>query len=353
MATTSYKCPSCGAGIHYKPAYKKFKCDFCLSEYDEVELSNQRENIDETHAHEHTHEHRVDEDMGVLNSYHCKSCGAEVVTDETTTATFCYYCHNPVIISNRLKGEFLPNKIIPFKIDNKKAKETFLNWVGRKKFVPDDFTSQSQLEKITGIYLPYWWVDYKADVDYVGEGRSIRVWRAGGREYTETKQYEIVRKGEIDINNVTELAFTKINKDLLNGIGPYDESEAIPFSKPYLSGFFAEQYDIGREKIEPTIEEQVNRYYKYLINESIQGYNNVKNIRNLIDLDVKSWNYTLLPAWILTYSYNGKTYVFAVNGQNGRSYGELPLSRKRMTSAFGMIFSVVFIVLLLGGMFIW
>ena len=38
MATTSYKCLNCGAGIHYKPDIKKFKCDFCLSEYDEVDL---------------------------------------------------------------------------------------------------------------------------------------------------------------------------------------------------------------------------------------------------------------------------------------------------------------------------
>ncbi len=347
MATTSYKCLSCGAGIHYKPAYGKFKCDFCLSEYDEAELLNQSKDIDQSH------EHSLDEDMGILNTYHCESCGAEVVTDETTTSTFCYYCHNPVIISHRLQGEFLPNKIIPFKIDKEKAKKTFLKWVGMKKFVPDDFTNLSRLEKITGIYLPYWWVDYEADVDYVGEGRNIRIWRAGGREYTETKKYEVVRKGKIDINNVAELAFSKINKDLLNGIGPYDENEAIPFSKPYLSGFFAEQYDIERDKIEPIIEEQVNRYYNYLVNESIQGYSNIKNIRNDIDLDVKSWNYTLLPAWILTYSYNGKTYVFAVNGQNGRSYGELPLSRKRLSGAFGGLFAATSIILLLGGMFIW
>lgn len=340
MSTTSYKCINCGAGIHYKPDLKKFKCDFCLSEYSEVELSNPQI---------HTHDH----DEEVLNVYNCKSCGAEVVTDETTTSTFCYYCHNPVIISNRLKGEFLPNKIIPFTIDKERAKETFLKWVGRKKFIPSDFTSTSQLEKITGIYLPYWWVDYMADVDYLGEGRTIRVWRAGGREYTETKQYEVVRKGKIDINNVAELAFTKINKDLLNGIGPYDESEAIPFSKPYLSGFFAEQYDIEKEKIEPMIEEQVNRYNNYLISESIQGYNNIRNVKNNIDLDVKSWNYTLLPAWILTYIYNGKTYIFAVNGQNGRSYGELPLSKKRMSRAFGAIFVVTFVFLLLGGIFIW
>lgn len=345
MATTSYKCPSCGAGIHYKPTLKKFKCDFCLSEYIEADLINENKKQDENHIHD-----SIDEG---LNIYNCKSCGAEVVTDETTTSTFCYYCHNPVIISDRLKGEFLPNRMIPFKIDKERAKEVFLNWVGKKKFVPADFTSSSQLEKMTGIYLPYWLVDYEADVDYLGEGRNIRVWRVGDREYTETKQFEVVRKGKIDINNVSELAFTKINKDLLNGIGPYNVDEVIEFSKPYLSGFFAEQYDIDKEEIEPSIEEQVSRYNNNLVNESIQGYNSVKSIKNNVNLDAKAWNYTLLPAWILTYIYKGKTYIFAVNGQNGRAYGELPLSNKKISGAFGAIFGVVFITLLMGGMFIW
>lgn len=31
-------------------------------------------------------------------------------------------------------------------------------------------------------------VDYKGSIDYIGEGRKIRVWRSGSREYTETKK---------------------------------------------------------------------------------------------------------------------------------------------------------------------
>ena len=51
--------------------------------------------------------------------YICPSCGAEVVTDATTAATFCYYCHNPVVLSGKLSGEFLPDYVIPFAMDKK------------------------------------------------------------------------------------------------------------------------------------------------------------------------------------------------------------------------------------------
>ena len=341
MATASYKCPSCGAAIGYNPELKKFKCDYCLSQYTKDEM-------EDIYIQKHS-EPKIED----LKYYTCDSCGAQVISDETTTSTFCYYCHNPVILSNRLEGEFKPKKMIPFSIDKEKAKDSFMKWAGNKKFVPKDFTSSSQLEKITGIYLPYWWVDAKANIDYRGEGRNIRVWRSGDREYTETKKYQIVRQGEIDLNNISELAITKIDKILLNGIGPYRETEAVDFSMPYLSGFFAEKYNISKEEISPMIDEQINRYYSYLVGEVISGYQHVDSVDNAIDIKKKDWNYTLLPAWILTYIYHGKTYVYAVNGQTGKSFGELPLSNKRVFSAFGIIFGITFLALVLGGLLIW
>lgn len=341
MPTKSYKCPSCGAGIHFKPSLSKFKCDYCLSEYTEQEIEefNQKDLGDE---------------LGMeFVSYQCNSCGANVVTDDTTTATFCYYCHNPVIISHRLKGEFRPNKLIPFSIDRDRAKEKFLDWARKKRFVPNDFYSDSQLEKITGIYLPYWWADCEVDIDYVGEGIKIRVWRSGDREYTETKKYEIIRKGIVNINNMGELAFTKIDKSLLDGISPYNEQEAKSFSMPYLSGFFAEQYDMEKEDVAPRIEARVKGYIKTIIDQSILGFNTVYEKRNKSKMTFKEWSYTLLPAWILTYIYKGKTYVYAVNGQTGKSFGELPFCKEKALKVSAIIFAATFAILLLGGWLIW
>lgn len=339
MSVKLYKCPSCGAGISFNPVFNKFKCEYCLREYteEEIERYNQEE-----------HQHG-----GEFVSYQCDNCGATVVTDDTTTATFCYYCHSPIIISHRLKGQFKPNKLIPFSVDKDTAKDKFLNWAKKKRFVPNDFYSDSQLEKITGIYLPYWWADCELDFDYVGEGVSIRVWRAGDREYTETKKYEIVRKGNVNINNIGDLAFTKIDKSLLDGILPYNEQEVKDFSMPYLSGFFAEQYNIEKEEVAPKIEERVKRYTKSVIDQSISGFTTVHEKRNNSKMSFKEWSYTLLPAWILTYIYKGKTYVYAVNGQTGKSFGELPFCKEKALKVSGIIFAITFGLLLLGGWLIW
>lgn len=359
MAIKSYKCPSCGAGIEFKPALQKFRCDYCLSEYTEQEIADIYKDLEENETPQESIDEadNIEEDQieqqASLTLYNCNSCGAEVVTDDTTTSTFCYYCHNPVIISDRLSGSFQPNKMIPFTIDKEQAQETFLNWASKKRFVPREFYSSSQLEKITGMYLPYWWADCKVDIDYQGEGNIVRVWRTGDTEHTETKKYRIVRKGNIDLNNVDQLAFTKIDSDLLNGIAPYKQDEAKKFSMPYLSGFFAEQYDISEEEIGPKIEEQINRYSEDLIKDTMSEYSFIKKQNNKMNILSKEMNYTLLPAWILTYQYDGKTYVFAVNGQTGKSFGELPVNNKKVIGAAAAIFAVMSTALLLGGMFIW
>lgn len=342
MAVQSIKCPNCGGGLKFNPELQKSKCEYCLSEFTSKELDKLVEDFQYERS-EHGH----------LMGYICNSCGAEVVTEETTSATFCYYCHNPVLLTERLTGEFKPTKIIPFAYDKDKAVSSFLSWAKSKKYVPKDFYSDSQLEKITGIYIPYWMADVEADVNYSGKGVNLRVWRTGNTEYTEHKEYRIDRRGTIDVNNIHELAMRKIDKALIDSISPYDESKAVDFSISYLSGFFAEKYDIQKDEVKLSIEDRAKNYVSNLMQDSIGNYNKIYMENTDMDLSIKGWNYTLLPAWILTYMYNGKTYIYAVNGQTGKSFGELPVDNKKLGITSGMIAAAVFAIAIIGGMIIW
>ena len=41
-----------------------------------------------------------------------------------------------------------------------------------------------------------------------------------------------------------------------------------------------------------------------------------------------SAKYALYPVWILNTTWNGKQYRFAMNGQNGKFVGDLPVDKK-------------------------
>ena len=103
MALVSYKCPNCGGALTFHPESKTFQCDYCLSEVT-------KEEIEEAALKSEGSAGMPEEDAGTepggsrMVSYICPSCGAQVVTGETTAAAFCYYCHNPVVLSDQLSG---------------------------------------------------------------------------------------------------------------------------------------------------------------------------------------------------------------------------------------------------------
>lgn len=68
-----------------------------------------------------------------MKMYHCNTCGAELVADEYTSATFCSFCGNPTLVEDRLKGEFKPSTIIPFKINKDKAVEIYKTGVRKDR----------------------------------------------------------------------------------------------------------------------------------------------------------------------------------------------------------------------------
>lgn len=47
---------------------------------------------------------------------------------------------------------------------------------------------------------------------------------------------------------------------------------------------------------------------------------------------MRSW-----PVWMLNTKWNGKDFLFAMNGQTGRLVGELPVSRGRFWALFAAI----------------
>lgn len=357
MSAISYKCLNCGAPINYLPNTDYCECEYCNSNFPLSELESNEERKKES---EEYHKKEIDllnkeDDNTDVYGYECKSCGASVVTTDTTTASFCYYCHSPVIITSRLRGEFKPDMIIPFKLDKEKAKNSLLLWAKSKVFIKKDFYSRSQLDKITGIYLPYWLCDFEGEIDIEGVGMNIKTTMSGNTQYIKTDKYRIYKKGPIEIKNILELAFSKINKPLLASIWPYNYKEAKVFNTGYLSGFFSESYDIDKEKAKPLIIQEENRMKNYLISKASGSYDRFDYDRRNISTKIKSWKYILLPVWILTYNYQNNIYIYAVNGQTGVSYGKLPLDKKRLNKFTFMIFiitALITLLILVGGSYL-
>ena len=346
MAVLTYKCPNCGSGLEFDPATQELSCHSCGSRFTKDELdkmspASQSEQKDAALAGEGAE--------AVL--YTCPSCGAEIVTDVTTAATFCFYCHNPVVLSGRLSGDWQPDKVLPFTIKREEAISGFMKWVKKKKFVPKAFFSEKQIEHLTGVYYPYWMVDSDRYAQASGQATRLRVWTSGDTRITETSFYKVERGGNVHFKDLTKSALQKADRDLAELVQPFDTGKMEDFSMAYLSGFQAEKRDLDRDYFQKEVDEELDGYTQELLRYSVDGYNTVSLSHPQYEGENRQkWQYVLLPVWTLTYQGRGnKTYYYLMNGQTGEVQGVLPVSLKRLAGLFLGISLSLFALLCIGG----
>lgn len=354
MAVISYKCPNCGGELVFDPSAQNFKCEYCSSSFSQEELEAMKptaageQSVESESDAAGSDDMKGDSEEGVI--YICPSCGAQIVTDSTTAATICYYCHNPVVLSGRLSGELKPDRIIPFAIDKKQAEQRFLDFVHSKKFVPRALFQKNQIEKLSGVYFPYWVYACTMEGSMDAQGTNIRVWRSGDVEYTETKYYQVEREGTLEISNLTKNALTKVNRRLIETVFPYDLTKMKEFHMGFLSGFQAEKRDVESESVRQQTEQEVKEYGRQLLRDTISGYSGVTVGSHQEKIQKETWSYVLLPLWTLTYKgKNGKLYYYSLNGQTGKIYGELPIDYKRVSLLAGAVALIVLVFFLIVG----
>lgn len=343
--TVTFKCPSCGGYLEFDPEGQRFLCPYCSASFNEEEIHQQSEEKEE--AAEQV------APSGSLRSYHCQMCGAEIVTDETTAATRCYYCHNPVVLTDRLTEEFKPDGVIPFQLDRKQAEEKFQQFVKSKKFIDPAFFTPQQLEDFSGVYYPYWFADVEGEASFNGQGTKVDVASTARQTVTTTRYYAVHREGKLAFRNIVRKALNKADRKLSDGVHPYNTDEMKPFAMGYLSGFLAEKRDVEASEVESEVLGEAQGYAQGMMSQK----NGFSSLSGSTDFRATKTNlkYALLPTWVLTYKggANGEPYYYMMNGQTGAVCGKLPLKKGKLLTWSLIAGAAVFAILCVGGALIW
>jgi hypothetical protein len=105
------------------------------------------------------------------------------------------------------------------------------------------------------------------------------------------------------------------------------------FNMNYLNGFYADKYDVGKEEVLGRIKDRASDSAMQFLRNDMTGYSSVIPKYQNVNIIKTDWQYALLPVWFMTFTYKGKRYDFAVNGQTGKVSGLAPLSSKRLAVA--------------------
>ncbi len=339
----AYKCPSCGGPMAFEPTKTLLKCEYCDFE---KELSPEGEL---TRYDFFSFESAGDHVWGPsIRAIHCKSCGAHTHLSDKDVSTTCPFCGSQHVEQEGQTEGIRPHAVIPFKLARKDAYDRFEKWIKKRFFAKKAVKSVRDEERLKGVYIPYWHFNVDSSSHYhcqIGYNYTVTVTRhvmengkSVAKQVQETRVRWESKVGLIDVDfaDLLSNASEQFNSAKINALEPFDFREAKPYDSGFLSGFVAERYSVslneGFERLKPTIHSEiVDAIRRKHHGDHIRGAQ-LNTQYNKVD-----FQHVLLPIWLSSYLFNGKTYQFGINGQTGEVQGTYPLDWVRvMLVVFGI-----------------
>lgn len=341
-----YKCPCCNAGLRFSGDSQRLKCEYCGNTFDLDSVLAFNASQSQAPAEEVSWENSgpgewAEEEQASLLGFQCPSCGGEILCEATTVASFCPYCDHSTILPSRVDGCLKPDTLLPFQTTKEDAKAAFLRLCQGKPLLPKGFTGEQRLERITGVYVPFWLYDCDADFSGSFHATRVRVWSDSKYNYTKTSHYLLKREADARFIGIPMDGSVKMEDSFMESIEPFDYGKLVEFDTAYLTGFLADKYDVPWKNGESRICQRVSAAMDSRILSSTIGYQTVIPASRQLQVKHSRARYALMPVWLLNTNYRGKIYTFAMNGQSGKMTGSFPICPKRTAAWFAGIFAAV------------
>lgn len=343
-------CANCGAELKFKPGSHQLKCEYCGYEEFIEHTKSSFEELELQHYLKVVGENAYTNSIDLLN---CKHCGANQHVEENYKSLSCVYCGEPLIREDVEKeGWILPGALIPFQLDEQKAKDLFKNWVSSIWFAPNNLKRAAlDPEGLHGLYVPYWTFDANLSAAYQGqrgdyyyETRRVRT-----KKGMQTQQVRKTRwshasgsvKGFVD--DILINASQKKRRDIPSEIAFWNTKELVAFNSKYLSGFVTEKYTVSLKEGHHQSFQEAKQIAHSWIRRDIGG-----DTQRISTADMKlsdeTFKHILLPVYISSYRFNGKEYHFYINGQTGKLSGTRPYSFWKIFFLILFIIAIIVVI---------
>jgi len=322
LAPNAVSCVSCGSPLE---ATDKF-CPACGTAHDVVEPA-----------------------AAPADSRHirCRNCGAEVQVPNATRSYVCPFCDSAYVeeFAPSASGRQEPEFVLGFAVPAEKAHDIYRGWIASNSwFRPGDLVNAHVIDKIRGVYLPFWSFSMLAE-----SGWSASI----GEHWYRTETYTVQENGKTvtKTRQVQETEWWPLSGRhhqfysgyLVSGSRGLPQTHADwiqPFPLPslqrfqpfYLAGWLSEEYSIEREEALARCQEEFYRRATRDISAFMPGDTH-RDVRVKTHFSAINSDLILLPVYIFSYHYQNKLYRFLINGQTGKCAGEKPVAWGRVAVA--------------------
>jgi hypothetical protein len=273
----------------------------------------------------------------------CESCGAVVAVAPDVLTSTCAFCGSHRVHARDVTGDLLrPTALIPFVVDRERLQAQVAEWLGRGWMHPPELRGVRALRELTGVYLPFWTFDAHVRADWraeVGTERTERYY-ADGEWKTRTVIKWAWRSGRVHlpINDHLVAGTTRVSRVILSKVEPFDLDGLVAYEPGYLAGWQAKAYDVLLQKAWDIARDEMREHAKRACYKDT-GSSHVRNFRMAVDFADERWRYVLLPVYLASYRFEGRTFQVMVNGQTGQVTGQKPVAWLRVWLAIAALLS--------------
>ncbi|MBN2547997.1 MAG: hypothetical protein JXB15_02475 [Anaerolineales bacterium] len=322
-----FKCPQCGAATAFSAADGGLTCSHC-GYYEAPQLPIVGRGADQFEFTVETIQRAAQGWGEERKEMACQNCGALTTLSVDSLAHTCPFCGSNKVIQRQAPQDVLrPRFLIPFKFEPAACVQKARAWLGSSWMVPAGLKTAAALENFTAVYLPFWTFDALTNADWKAEVGHIQT--ESYYENGERKQRTVTvwrwESGHVQltIDDLVVDGTGRLSAVLLGRIRDFNLAELTPYEPKFLAGLQAQAYDIPLEKAwELGREKMREQTRKACIERASTSL--VRNFSMTLDFADESWRYLLLPVYLNTYAYEGKSYQMMVNGQTGSIAGQRP-----------------------------
>lgn len=354
-ALEKFPCAACGAQAEWNPGRQLLVCPFCgtSAPFKRDAATGAIEELDLVKALREL----PDEQRGWAaekRTVQCQSCKAVSVFDSGRVGQNCDFCGSPALVDyQQIKAPIRPQSLLPFKVTDGQVREQIRRWYASKWLAPGKLKSRALVDRVHGVYIPYWTFDAHAVCPWTAEAGHYYYTSETYRDNKgrrQTRQVRHVRwepaSGEVRhfFDDQPIPGTQGVSHALLAAVEPFPTQELVPYDTAYVSGFVVEHYQVVLvEAAQRSLETMTRRLYE-MCAAQIPGDTH-RNLRIDPAFSERTFKHILVPIWLLTYDFNAKPYQVVVNGYTGRMAGDYPKSFWKV--AFLVLVALLVVVLVL------
>ena len=336
------QCPDCGGELEWNASRQLLACPFCgFVPKDQPTLGQaapgQPPAVEELDL-ERALARVGDDGRGYRQAtvqVKCQSCHAISVFEPGRVAQRCDFCGSPAIVPyQETRDAITPQSLLPVRLGESQVRDIVKGWYASRWLAPDRLKSAALTDTLHAVYLPYWTFDAHVHADWTAESGDYywdTEWTTDAKGNRVSRQVRKVRwypsSGNLQHFFDDDLVpgTVGVRMDLLRAVEPFPTKELAPYDPAFVRGWTVERYQVDLRNASATSQQQMEQQIYQMCSEEVPGDTH-RDLHVTTRYAGRTFKHILVPVWLVTYQFHGKTYQTLINGYTGAVAGDAPKS---------------------------